>query len=364
MSARTLSIAALVALAAVSTVGHAHTPQAGDARAPGAATVTLARRPGTGEKLVHAFVLDHTLVSQHFVTRANGESQASQDEIEVGGRTTLRIADEIREVSGARAALVRRVYEDANVHVDMRVATPGGKPRALALDGGSPLSGASVLFRWVPGRNDWGRLYDGTETSEEFLPRLAPDLDLAGLLPPAPVAVGARWKIELAHLRSVFDFAGQVPIRFAKGADPLLARTTALGVGGPLHEVFGGELEGTFEAELAAVEAGVARIVLRADVRAARDQTSLNQSKLTPAELYDGRQVESALLAWSFRGEGELTWLVEAGRAQRLALSGAETVRVNLSLKDPNGSGGSDLSLAGGLKLSIDVSAEKAAAPR
>lgn len=359
MTSRVLVVACVAA--ALAAAGSA---QSGDARAPGAATVTLARRPANGERLVHALVLDHTLVSQRFATRTNGEEQVSQDELEVGGRTTLRMADEVRALAGARPTLVRRVYEDSTVHVDMRVTPPGGKPRALALDGGSPLAGASVLFRWIPARDEWGRIYDGLETSEEFLPRLAPAIDLAGLLPPGPVAVGARWTIDAAGMRSVFDYGGQIPVRFAKGADPLLARTTALGVGGPLHEVVAGELTGAIEAELAAVDAGVARIVLKADVRAARDQTALNQSKLTPPELYDGRVVESALVEWTFRGEGELTWLVDAGRAQRLALSGAETVRLKLALKDVHGSSGSDLSLAGGLKLSIDVSAGAAPAPR
>lgn len=317
--------------------------------------VALRRKPVAGERIVSAFVLDHTLVAQRMSTRNGADEQLSQDQIEIGGRTTMRFADEIREVDGARATLLRRVVEDASVHVDMRLQTPGAKPRTLVLDGGSPLAKAGVLHRFVPARGEYGKLYDGIETSEEFLPRLSTEIDLASLLPAAPVTVGARWSIEPTRLADVFSFGGLVPIRFAKGADPLLVRTAALGVGGPLYEVFGGETTGTVDAEFVGVEGGVARIALKVDVRAVKDQTALNQEKLTPPELYDGLVVQSGKVEWKFRGEGELRWNVAAGRAEGLALAGAEEVRLTLALQGPNGVTGSDLALAGGLKVSIDT---------
>lgn len=327
--------------------------------------VALQRRPVAGERLVHAFVLDHTLVAQRMATRIGSEEQLSQDGIELGGRTSFRFADEVREVEGPRATLLRRVVEDATVHVDMRLQPPGGAPRTIALDGGSPLTGTSVLHRYVPARDVYGKLYDGQETSEEFLPRLFTDIALTCLLPAAPVEVGAQWTVAPARLVEVFAYGGLVPIRFAKGADPLLVRTTALGVGGPLFEVFGGEVTGTVGAELVSVEAGIARIALRVDVRAVRDQTALNQANLTPPELYDGTVVESGRAEWSFRGQGELRWNVDAGRAEALSLAGAEEIRLALALKGPTGKSGSDLALAGGLKLSIDIAvAPKSAQPR
>lgn len=359
---RILSCLAVAVAAAPAVSGSMPVPRA---VAGPVAGVSLVRHPVAGERLVHAFVLDHTLVAQRMSTRAGGEEQVSQDQIEIGGRTTLRFVDDVREVSGFRATLLRRVVEDASVHVDMRLVPQGGKERKLSLDGGSPLAGAGVLHRYVPARGIYGKLYDGLETSEEFLPRLFTDVDLACLLPSAPVEVGAQWTVDPSRLVEVFSYGGLVPIRFATGADPLLARTTALGVAGPLYEVFGGEVTGTVAASLAAVENGIARVELRVDVRARKDQKALNQAQLTPVELLDGKVVTSGLAEWTFRGQGELRWNVAAARAEGLALAGAEEIRLSLDLDSPAGRTGSDLALAGGLKLSIDVAvASKPAGPR
>ena len=47
--------------------------------------------------------------------------------------------------------------------------------------------------------------------------------------------------------------------------------------------------------------------------------------------------------------------LSREGMGEGLALAGAEEVRLTLALQGPNGVTGSDLALAGGLKVSIDV---------
>jgi hypothetical protein len=327
----------------------------GAATAPTGAPVRLQRTPAVGERLTHAFVLDQTLVVQRMATRVGADEQLSQDQIEFGGRTTLRFVDEVRAVADGRATLLRRALEDAHVHVDMRLQPAVGRARTLVLDGGSPLTGASVLHTYVPARGEYGRMYDATETSEEFLPRLFTDIDLTCLLPAAPVRVGDAWEIAPTRLIEVFAYGGLVPVRFEDDADPQLVRTTALGVAGPLYEIFGGETAGVVGAKLAAVESGIARIALAIDVSAKKDQTALSSEKLTPGERYDALRVADCSTTWKFRGEGELRWDVAAGRPVALALAGAEELRLVLALDGPGGGGGSDMALAGGLKLAIDV---------
>ncbi len=321
----------------------------------GAETVDLRLESKAGTRVVHAFVLDRSLVAQKLVTRSGGEEQGSQDEIELGGRTTWKFTDEIREVRGARATLFRRVLDDGRVHVDMRRSAGGTAVRPITLDGGSPLVGAGVLFRWIESRAEYGRLYDGIETSEEFLPRLEAEVGLGFLLPRESVSIGGRWDVDPKRVRELFAFGGLVPIRFAKGSDPLLARTTSFGVAGPLHAALGTEVSGRIAAELVAVDAGVARIEIEFELRSAADQTARNAEGLTPLERYDGVVVERANSTWTFRGEGELRWNVARRCAERLSVSGAETVRLELVLSGPTGPGGSDFELAGGLKLSIDT---------
>ncbi len=318
-------------------------------------SVALRSTPKPDQRITHAFVLEHTLVVQRLATRVGSDVQISQDQLEFGGRTSLRFVDRVREVAGGRPTLFSRLLEGADVHVDMRLQPTTGPARPLALEGTSPLKGASVLFRYLPESRTYGRMYDDLETSEEFLPRISVAIDLSCFLPDAPVEVGSSWKIAPGRIEDVFAYGGLVPIRFAQGADPQLVRTVALGVAGPLDPVFGGTTTGTCDATLTAVEGGIARVALKLDLRSAKDQTAFSQEILTPPERYDGVRVEKSTIAWGFRGAGELRWDVAAGRAVSLALAGAEDVRVTLDLDGPGGAGGSDLTLAGGMKLAVDV---------
>ena len=322
-----------------------------------AAPIRLARVPRTGEKLAYAFVLEHALVAQRLTTRIGEVRQNSQDRIEVSGRLALRFGDEVREVEGARSVLFRRVLESAALKVEMKLSAQNAAPRTLTLDGTSPLVNVGVVFRRIAGQDAWGRIYDAQEVSEEFLPRLDPDLDLTAFLPSEPVATGARWSVPPERLRPVFAFGGHVPLRFGKNDDALLVRTAAVGLGGPLVEVFGGTTAGKVEARLESVDGGLARIALELDVRAERDQTALHRTKLSPAERLDGVEVQNAKLTWSFRGTGQLTWNVAEGRCQALSLTGSETVALATDMTRPESPSGSELELSGGLKLTIDVSA-------
>ncbi len=374
MSPRMIPVGALtivsgLALALTTAVTSTANVSAGGAQsvksAPAGERVSLRRSAAVGERLAHAFVLDHTLVAQRLTTHTASGEQTSQDALEFGGRTALRIVDDVYEATDGRPTRFHRVVTEASVHVDMRLQPAAGKPRTLVVDGTSPITDAGILFTYLPARDEYGRMYDGVESGEEFLPNLFTDIDLACLLPSTPVEVGAKWTIEPTRLVEVFAYGGLVPIRFAPSADPQLARTTAMGVAGPLYEVFGGEAAGVVSAELVEVEAGIARVALRLEVRFERDQTERSREKLTATERYDGLGIDSARVVWAFRGEGELRWDVTAGRAVSLSLAGAEEVQTTLELTGPNGAAGSDLKLAGGLKLAIDVAAQpKGAGPR
>jgi len=322
-----------------------------------AAPVRLARAPRVGERLTYAFVLDHALVAQRLVTRMGDVRQSSQDGIELSGRLALRFADEVREVDGARVAVFRRVLEEAALHVDMKIQAQGAAPRAMTLDGTSPLTKVGVVYRALQAAGTWGRIYDTQEVSEEFLPRLDPDLDLSLFLPSEPVAPGARWTVPVERLGRVFAYGGLVPLRFGKNDDAVLLRTASLGLGGPLAEVFGGKTTGQVEARLELGLVALARIALTLDVRAERDQTELHRAKLSPGDRLDGIEIQGARLTWAFRGTGELKWNVAEGRAQSLSLTGSETVALATDMTRPEGPSGNELELSGGLKLAIDVSA-------
>jgi hypothetical protein len=298
-----------------------------------------------------------------------GVEQASQDRAALTGHLQLRVDEDLRAVQAGRPTLFARTYSDCALRVTLRTEPRSEAPRAETLEAGSPLAGCAVRFTWAPARGDWGRLYEAREASEEFLPRLAADLELAGFLPPRAVAVGDAWEVEPARAGDVFVLGGEVPLRFSKGGDHSLARTVALGVGGPLHEVFAAPVQGSVRARLAALEDGPegqrARVALELDVRVTRDVAQLTEQRLNPVELEDGVQVRSATLTWTFRGQGELVWSVAQGRAVSVALSGAEDVASRAELQQSDGAVVNEVRLSGGLKLRIDVAPAGApAAPR
>jgi hypothetical protein len=340
----------------------AQVASAGSAASARAETIAFA--PVAGSRVDKTFTLEHELVVQKMRFEGEEGAQLSQQRLEVSSKISLHAIDTYRAVEGGRPLVLQRLYPDAGLHVDLVLIDARGEKHPDAWDAESPLKGTSVVFTWVPEDQGYGRYFDQRETLEEYLGGLAEDIDLRGLLPGRQVREGDAWPIEPARLADVFAAGGNVPMAFVKGGGGFFARSVASGVGGPLSEVFGGEVKGKAQAKWKETreQEGVrlAVVEISVEIETSRDQTASARAAMRLGELLEERTIQHAGVTWKFKGEGALVWNLSAGRFESFDLGGREDVASDLSL----GFGGEtsshqELSFAGSLKLSAKVAAKK-----
>lgn len=342
---------------------------------PAARRIEFAPKPGT--KSAKTFHLVHTLALQSMKLEIDGQQQSSQKQLDVSTRITLRAHDEYRALDAGRPTLLARTFDEYQMHSEF--LDPGGNKPADKLDAASPLTGATVLFTWVPAEKAYGRCYELLEPSEEFLARVEEDFDLRGFLPTKAVKPGETWDVDTKHLAEFLAPCGDLPLRFSKGGEGFSFRTLSLGVGGPLQPVVTGPLEGKITARLRSIDhvsaektdgdaakggdAELAHIEIEIQVKAHCDQTALAQRLVQPIELYDGQQMRKSELEWKLEGQGTITWDLSTGTCRAAEWHGAEEVASDIAfeVQKPKSSVHTSIRLAGGLKLDFD---SKTSAPK
>jgi len=274
--------------------------------------------------------------------------------------------------------LLARTFDEYQLHADFESTEPGGKKRADKMDAASPLTAATVLSTWIPAQKTYGRCYEMLEPSEEFLARLDEDFDLRAFLPANAVKPGDTWEVDPRHLAELLAPCGDLPLRFSKGGEGFAFRTLSQGVGGPLHPILSGPLEGKITARLRSIErAGarasvndpdgkkpdvkddddeLARIDIDIQVKAHCDQTALAQSLVMPVELYDGQQMRKSDLDWKLEGQGTITWDLTTGTCRAAEWHGAEEVASDIAfdVQKPKSSVHTSIRLSGGLKMDLE----------
>jgi hypothetical protein len=299
----------------------------------GAEKVELRFAPAEGSKVRRTITLDHVLVVQEVATVSAAGTQSSQDQISYKAHQVLRTLDEYRKVADGRPLLLQRRFDE--IAWTGSFEFPDGKEQISAV---SPLTGASVLYTWVPTEGAYGRYYDRRESPEEALLRLEEDLDLRALLPAGPVGVGETWSVPADKLAGVFGPAGRLSLQFdAKRPRLNLLRTLRCGLAGNYGEFFGGESTGQCKLKLAApgaADAGrpLARLELEVELEQKLDQRGLMQAQLTGAELLSGYKCNRAPASWSFKGTGTLVWDLAAKRASSFTLQGEQKLQFESEL--------------------------------
>lgn len=299
--------------------------------------------PKVPSKVTKDFVVEHHLALQTLKLEDNGVEQLIQRGLNLDTKLTVRTVDQYLGCAGGRPTILRRLIDDANLHVDVtfREGSGSDKVGTDAIDAKSPFEGISTVFTWIPEENGYGRFYDEREGDEEFLPNLAEDLDLRALLPGKAVSPGDEWKIEPALLMDWVAPGGDIPMQFSRKKDDRFVRTLTLGVGGGLSLVFGGEVKGTISARYDRREtqgdASLAVIALSVDVQTDRDQTLIAQNMISPEELLDGVLVRRSAVKWKMKGEGTARWNMTANRFESLELAGGEEVAYDLELSTARG---------------------------
>ena len=316
-----------------------------------------------GARVEKVFTLDHGLILKDIQSGAEGSGLLQQG-FEVSSQVTLKVLDTYRQVGEGRPLVLQRVFKDAGLHADMQTADARDKKASESWDAECPIEEVSVVFTWVPEESSYGRHFDQGESLEEYLGGLREDLDYRALLPDGPVAQGDSWKLAPDRCIGVFAPGGKIPLGFTKGGGGNFVRALASGVGGPLHEVFGGDLEGAGSAAWRETReengARLAVIGLAIEIHTKRDRTAAARAEMNTAELVEERAIDHAGVEWKFRGEGTLVWNLTAGRFETFELTGSEECSHEMTLR----SGASEpsrqsVAMAGSLRLTGKAVAKK-----
>jgi hypothetical protein len=346
------------ALLAIATPASSAPASGALAPAPAFGADKIVFEPKSPSKLNKCFVVEHHLALQTLKMEDNGVAQSAQQGLNLDTKQTLRTLDEYKAISAGRPSLLRRAYEEADLHVDVTFQSRNGDDKVATdvIDAKSPFEGMSVLFTWVPEEKGYGRFFDALEGDESYLPDLSPDLDLLALLPGHDVSPGDEWTIDPAALVDWVAPGGGLPMKFDRPKGDRFARTLNLGVGGGLSMVFGGEVKGTIRARYESKEtkgdASLAVIALTIDVQTDRDQTQIGQKMLSADELFDGVRVQHSAVQWKTKMEGKARWNLHANRLESLDLAGGEDVVYDLNVATRGGGRSlQNMSMSGGIRI-------------
>jgi hypothetical protein len=307
--------------------------RATDVRAPDA----LAFGVTAGLSVEKRFTLEHALSVLKVQLAGQEAGPLSQQGLEVNSKLELGVLDTYRRIEGGRPLELQRLFQTGRLHVDLATTDPTGAKTPDSADAETPLQKKSAVFTWVPEEKTYGRYYDDVETLEEYLAELSEDLDLRALLPDHAVSAGGTWTIEPARLVDVFAPGGDIPYAWVKGGGGTFSHVLTAGVGGPLHDVFGGTAKGKVEAHWKetreAEGARLAVVELTIAVETQADHSGTPGAAASAEEPADARTVEHSGVHWKFEGTGTLLWNLGAGRFESLELVGREEVSSDLTLE-------------------------------
>ncbi|MEM7311263.1 MAG: hypothetical protein AAF682_31645 [Planctomycetota bacterium] len=283
-----------------------------------AAALLLSLHPSDPVELVPR-VPDGVLVTEcKLASSARLESTklfADGKEVPVPGGTSRTIEvrqavvfrDAAFEAKGGRVDAFARTYTAARRTSSMQMVDPFGGEHADEGERGSPLVEEPLRFAREEGVLV-ARRSDGTEQAGAL-----PTPDWTVLLPAEPVEVGDSWPVPVDLLAALREPGGELAWEMAGEGEESLELLAPAG-----STVYEGEAQGTLEA----LEGGVARIALAVRATARLDLTPFlpKEDVVEHTEGPHRPTIEKVVIVSELEGEGELRWLVDAGRADSLAL--------------------------------------------
>jgi hypothetical protein len=330
-------------------------------------TDVLASATAQGSAVEKSFTLEHLLVAQKVELAGASGNPLMQKGLEVASKIELSVVDTATKVEAGKVLGFRRLYQGCGMHIDLETTDSQGAKTNDKADADTPLKGHTVVFTWVPEEKDYGRYYDGIETLEEYLAKLTEDLDLRCLLPGPEIHQGGTWTIDPARLVGVFVAGGEIPLGFVSGGGGRFARVLMSGVGGPLHEVFGGSVKGavtakwteTREATLESRGARLAVVQLTVTIETEHEHGDAQEPPSSGEEPADAQKVKQSGVKWKFDGSGTLLWNLDAQRFETLDLVGHEEVTSDVTLEAGTDSTRQVLTMAGSLKVGARAGAAR-----
>lgn len=263
-----------------------------------------------------------------FTVTADGEPTGDVPEVEAATERRLQVVTVERYVRSVpeRPLELVRTFDEVTLELtsDLAVSTPNGEFEVAASgEGASELEGLGVRFEWNPENESYDATWsDEYDARPELLEPLRADAEFLALLPDphGDAEVGDRWDVDVERVNEVLIPGGALPLDVTSEFDAIEGVLDPLRLPGPfdlLSDEFDPVIDGGIEAELTAMEDGVATISFEVEIRLIADTLDRLQELVREAVQPDvGVNAESATYAMDLDGKGTLVWDMDAGRAR------------------------------------------------
>jgi len=307
--------------------------------------------PPAGTVCARTFTYTSALEGGELEVVMDGQDVPSEylPELAISASTThaITFTDRLLAVAGGQPTRLVRTFDAATSAFRMTVDMgDGGAPREVDVSATSPLVGHAVDFtRDAEGavRATFAQGDRGGDLG--WLAALVEPGDLRGLLPPAPVARGARWVVAGAELGALFAPGGDLAFVWTgDGAEEMQVEETR-------------PLTGELELTLRALERRGGRERARVGLAGRVERVTLASGDLEHVPVAGGTTTETTTATHELEGE---LWIDPAtGLVHELELAARATLRIR-TVKDAHEPGPafeSTVSLAGectfGLQLEL-----------
>lgn len=325
--------------------------------------------PAEGLTLAKTYENSSNLSLEDYSMSMNGNAMEMDMEMTTTAKYRLAVTDTYEAVADGRPTKLRRTFDEiaSSSSSTTSFAVMGNSQEAnSSATGESELEGKTVVFTGSDGGYDVAFAEDVTGDAD-LLEDLDHDLDFAALLPDGEVEKGGEpWSIDPEAFRSLFVPGGALKI------DSEVEGGEGMGMGNtpePSPDQLFGEFEGEATGQLVdVVEEGGLRLAvirLQLEVSSAKDLTDLMKEMLADADMGDmpmEMEVQSFDAEFTFTGEGELRWNLEAGVLHSLDLTGdVEQVMdtaMSMSMQGQEMDVENSMGLSGSSSITIDVAIE------
>jgi hypothetical protein len=331
----------------------------------------LTFRPAEGLSLSKTFeeVQDLTMEDMTMIMNGNDMSDMIQIEMSTTTTTSRTVLDTYVAMADGRPAKLERSFESlgSDATVD---ANAMGQQDVQEMEGTSELEGLTTVFSWNDEEGAFDAAFpEGEEGDEELLEGLHEDMDFRALLPEGTVAADDTWEVDPAEMIDVLAPGGDLKI-VPEGMDEMMSMGPSP-AGGDLSQLLG-DIEGEVTAKYAGtqevdgIQVGVIRFVV--ELSSYNDMTEMVQEMMGDSELPEGAgdmdiEVEAVDVEWTFAGEGELLWNLEAGHFHSFELNGDVEMTMDMAMAvtgTPMGDMSQEMSMAMAGTTSLSASAEAA----
>ena len=325
----------------------------------------LVFRPAQGRALSFAF---HETTELELVSSQQSLDGELQDpvghRVDVLNNRAVSFSDEILEVDGAWIPKLARSFTTITARSETSVAAGEFKLGPWVAEGSSELEGARVILDRDQESGECVARYDeeSEEHDEEHLAGLDGTVGFTGLLPASAVSEGDTWKVGPEALVAIFMPGGEL----STGLDPPQGKANGPAIAFSyflsLAEC-GRELEGKVVLEHAgreeSEEGDLVRIHIVASFTSTRDvlepMTAIATGMNAQVSSDTMGVLEEAIFEYSFEGEGELVWDIDAGCPRSLDLSGELKIACPVTYDTKNGELLLESIFAGTTSISVEV---------